>query len=233
MPDRVYAPHWHSADVRQLRLGRFDRRPRMRWSNEGIDLADLYTSTTGPRRDGSGFWHPSRSPACTTLGDARDELSSPRVAHAQPKPHRICREDRTRDRMCAGTRLARLESEHARVQHPVAPGRGAAHPPHRPGPTLVEVQPNADAPEDGHEGRPGRYVACTAGVRVACRARVGASPAVKERRIDQEGHASIRSSPLGRPFLMSPPSSPQASRVASAMIVNCGLTPSELGAAEP
>src|ERR1019366_1521159 len=152
---------------------------------------------------GSGFWHPSRSPACTTLGDARDELSSPRVAHAQPKPHRICREDRTRDRMCAGTRLAPLQAEHARVQHPVAPGRGAAHPPHRPGPTPVEVQANADTPEDGHEGRTGCYVACTARVRVACRALVGPPPAVQERRIDQEGHASTRSSPLVGPLPMS------------------------------
>ena len=31
----------------------------MRRSNEGIDSADLYTSTTGPRRDGTPFWHPS------------------------------------------------------------------------------------------------------------------------------------------------------------------------------
>ncbi len=51
-------------------------------------------------------------------------------------------------------------------------------------------------------------------------------------RIDQEGHGTRRS-PLVCPLPMSLPSSRKASRVASAMIVNWGLTPSELGAAEP
>jgi hypothetical protein len=66
---RVFVEHYnrsartgHSVDVRQPRPSRYGRRPRVRRSNEGTDSEASCTSTTAPRRYGTGLWHHSGSP---------------------------------------------------------------------------------------------------------------------------------------------------------------------------
>ena len=65
-----------SGAVRRSRSSRRRHRSPVRRSSEGIDSAASCTSTTGPRPDGAGFWHPSAFSAARPLSDCAADRSS-------------------------------------------------------------------------------------------------------------------------------------------------------------
>ncbi len=84
---RVFVEHYNSERPHRA-LGRYPPAPpqstlpppRVRRSNEGIDPVASCTSTTGPRRDGTGFRHPSRTSLRSDLCTLRAALATRRHA---------------------------------------------------------------------------------------------------------------------------------------------------------